>query len=407
MRILLFGDNLGIPQILRHLDPRYIAGIVGAAIRPQYWDTLKALAQTLQVPFLVQPAIKNDAINGDEYLLFKDSVGKLRPDIIWVNSYSMIVRPEILAIPKYGGINIHGALLPQYRGCNPLQWAILNQEIETGVTLHEMTAVLDQGKIIDRRVVPLRVDDTWITARARIAEATEKLIATNLPKILSGCWQSYGQNESLAKHYLRRTPEDGVFSWEQPVHKIYDLNRSLLPPLPGAFYHTQSGQKVILDKYYTPTEITALKFGSVGGKLVESEHIRLHLEKRADIRGDSDDTSLNFVMEDNKKQNSFGECRLKNINWHQREAELEINMTDSFVQMDTMKSELLQLIVRFGFEELNLWKIWSTISSVNSGIVLLYQGCGFQREELNFSANALDANPTVEFRMSILANAYE
>lgn len=114
MRILLFGDNLGIPQLLRHIESSHVVGIVGAAIRPQYLEQLQQLARSLHVPFIVQPQI-----NSAEYQHFKDDVQKIRPDIIWVNSYSMIVRPDILAIPTLGGINIHGALLPQYRGCNP------------------------------------------------------------------------------------------------------------------------------------------------------------------------------------------------------------------------------------------------------------------------------------------------
>lgn len=120
-RVLLFGDIPGVPQLLRHISPQYVVGIVCAEIRPQYHAALSEVAQSHQLPLLIQPKV-----NSPDYAAFKESVNQLAPDLILVNSYSMIVREEILAIPRLGGINIHGALLPQYRGCNPIQWSILN-----------------------------------------------------------------------------------------------------------------------------------------------------------------------------------------------------------------------------------------------------------------------------------------
>ena len=145
MRILLFGDIPGIPQLLRYFQSQYLVGIVCAVIRPQYHAILSEIARSHNLPLLIQPKV-----NSQDYPAFREAVNRLAPDLILVNSYSMIVRADALAIPCLGGINIHGGLLPKYRGCNPTQWAILKGESSTRVTMHEMSAALDEGPIIDR-----------------------------------------------------------------------------------------------------------------------------------------------------------------------------------------------------------------------------------------------------------------
>ncbi|MEI6837229.1 MAG: formyltransferase family protein, partial [Alcaligenaceae bacterium] len=156
MRILIFGDIPGIPQLLRHIPAEHLIGTVCAAIRPQYHDPLSDIAAFHELPLIIQPKV-----NSADYANFKVAIKQLAPDLILVNSYSMIVREDVLALARLGGINIHGALLPRYRGCNPTQWAILNGETLTGVTMHEMSAGLDEGAIIDQREVPLFFEDTW------------------------------------------------------------------------------------------------------------------------------------------------------------------------------------------------------------------------------------------------------
>jgi len=262
MRILLFGDIPGIPQLLRHIPVEHLVGIVGAAIRPQYHTELAAIAESHALPLLIQP--KADSA---DYANFRAAVTQLEPDLIWVNSYSMILQPDVLCAARLGGVNIHGALLPKYRGCNPTQWAILNGETATGVTMHEMSAGLDEGAIIDQRVVPLFFEDTWKTAYARITTATDALITANLHNMLTGNWQVRQQDISQANYYRRRTPDDGLFDWNQPVVEIYNKIRALLPPLPPAFYLDATGGKVSMDRQLTPFGVTALKYGLAGGGL--------------------------------------------------------------------------------------------------------------------------------------------
>lgn len=254
-RILLFGADVGISQLLHHLPSDLICGIVAAETRPHQHQALQELASSLHLPFIIQPRF-----NSMTYPRFVEQVQRLSPDLILVNSYSMLLQPEILAIPKWGAINIHGALLPEYRGANPVQWALLNDETETGVTMHYMDKSFDSGDIISQRRVSILFDDTWRTIYKRIEAETEKLLAEELPKLLAGTNTRQHQDERRAHHWRRRHPKDGLIDWSQDPRQIYNLIRALVKPLPGAFYINASGKRIVLDEYMTIKEVTALKY---------------------------------------------------------------------------------------------------------------------------------------------------
>ncbi len=150
MRVLVFGDDFGVKQILNYLPLNSVVGIVGASIRPQYLDSLKKLANQLNISFLIQPKYKTE-----NYKIFLQQLISLNPNLFLVNSYSMIIREDALIIPQFGGVNIHGSLLPKNRGSNPIQWAILKNEYETGVTIHKIDNGIDIGPIIDQMKVPI------------------------------------------------------------------------------------------------------------------------------------------------------------------------------------------------------------------------------------------------------------
>jgi methionyl-tRNA formyltransferase len=137
-RVLLFGDPDGLPSLLKGLPGGRVCSLVAAEIRPQQHPALRKLAAGTGLPLLIQP--KASARN---YQSFVEELRSLKPDLMLAHSCSMFLRPELLAIPSHGGVNIHGGLLPQYRGANPIRWALLNEETETGVTMHAMTAACD------------------------------------------------------------------------------------------------------------------------------------------------------------------------------------------------------------------------------------------------------------------------
>lgn len=408
MRIVVFGDFPGVAQLLRHLPACHVAGLVGAAIRPQYLGDLHALATRMTVPFLVQPQW-----GSTDYPRFRSAVAALIPDLIWVNSYSMIVREDVLSLPRIGGINVHGALLPRNRGCNPVQWAIINGDVETGVTLHELTPGIDEGPIIDQRRVPLFFADTSQTLAERMARAADDLIAANLPKILAGRWTAEKQDERAANYCRRRTPDDGLFDWRQPVISIYNRIRALLPPLPPAFYLDGNGQRISMDRHLTPAEVAALKYGTLGKCVLESDTVRLRPLSHADsalagepftrrqsaVRttplchppqmspGVSTESTrpgcadlLLFVIEELPGNTAAGTCQLLNIDWQNRNAELRVRVHSDRFAPDGTLAETLTLLSHFGFEDLKLRRVFVHACENDGSIIRACEKTGFVRE---------------------------
>jgi methionyl-tRNA formyltransferase len=251
--ILVFGDSLGVPLVIESAPRELIRGIVAAEIRPQDHDKLSRMAAECSVPFLVQPRKQSQT-----YDAFLNQVKSVDHNLIIVNSYSMLVHPEILALPALGGVNVHPALLPKYRGSNPLQWVIINNENETGVTLHYMTGEFDAGDIIAQRRVPIFLEDTWLDLRSRIVVKTREMLGAEIPRILAGTNNRTPQNEAEVSKSPRRRPEDGEIDWSHSVRDIHNLIRALVPPLPGAFYYS-AGKKIVLDRYLSLAEVGELK----------------------------------------------------------------------------------------------------------------------------------------------------
>lgn len=237
-RLLVVGDAPGVAQVLQATPPSIWVGVVGASNRPQYHDELQRIATELGLPLLIQPPHRSE-----EYPSFVGAVRALRPELILCNSYSMILREDLLAVAPRGGVNIHGGKLPQFRGANPIQWAIIEGERETAVTMHEMTSELDAGAVIAERRVPIRFADTWRDVLQRIQAATEDMLVSELPAVLAGTASSSPQDESVARRSPRRTPEDSRIDWCRSVAQVYDFVRALGDGIPPAFYE-QDGERV-------------------------------------------------------------------------------------------------------------------------------------------------------------------
>jgi methionyl-tRNA formyltransferase len=228
-RLVLFGDTVGLPQLLRVVERGLVAALVAASVRPAQHEALAALAQAHGLPLLLQPRAGEP-----DYAAFVQRLDRLAPDLALVNSYAMILRPDVFRIPRFGAVNVHGALLPDYRGANPTEWALINGERETGVTIHAIDAGIDTGPIIAQRKVPVHFEDTWLDVRRRVGEATESLLTETLPAILAGGVALRPQEAAGARTWRRRTAEDGQFDWGQPTIDIYNLIRALVEPHPGA-----------------------------------------------------------------------------------------------------------------------------------------------------------------------------
>jgi methionyl-tRNA formyltransferase len=162
-------------------------------------------------------------------------LAELRPDLIFSFYYRELLPPEILRLPRLGAFNMHGALLPSYRGRAPVNWAVLEGATETGATLHFMVEKADAGDIVDSESVPISPDETAIDVQRKVAAAAVRVLARQLPAIKAGSAPRRPQDPARAFSRGRRTPEDGRIDWNQPARRIHDLVRAVTHPFPGAF----------------------------------------------------------------------------------------------------------------------------------------------------------------------------
>jgi methionyl-tRNA formyltransferase len=166
---------------------------------------------------------------------FVEEVRHLRPDLIFSFYYRRLLSPVILAIPSLGAINLHGSLLPKYRGRAPLNWVLVHGETTTGVTLHYMDARADHGDIIAQGVVTITIEDTAFTLSQRLTAAARGLLAETYPLIVAGRAPRIPQDHTLATTFGRRRPADGRIDWSGSTRQIYNLIRAVTRPFPGAF----------------------------------------------------------------------------------------------------------------------------------------------------------------------------
>jgi methionyl-tRNA formyltransferase len=166
---------------------------------------------------------------------FAQEIRRLKPDLIFSFYYRRLLCPATLATPRLGGINLHGSLLPKYRGRAPLNWVLIQGEPITGVTLHYMDALADHGDIIAQRTVPIAIEDTALTLSRKLTAAARMLLAESYPLIVAGRAPRIPQDHAAATTFGRRRPADGWIDWSRSAWAIYNLIRAVTRPFPGAF----------------------------------------------------------------------------------------------------------------------------------------------------------------------------
>jgi methionyl-tRNA formyltransferase len=165
----------------------------------------------------------------------EEAVAKSRPDLIFSFYYRSMLPMPLLRHARLGAFNMHGSLLPKYRGRAPLNWAIVKGERETGVTLHEMVEKPDAGRIVDQESVPIGPDDTAVEVFHRMTAAAEAVLKRSLPALVKGGVGFKPNDLSRGGYYGRRRPEDGRIDWSRSAQEIHNLVRAVAPPFPGAF----------------------------------------------------------------------------------------------------------------------------------------------------------------------------
>jgi methionyl-tRNA formyltransferase len=232
LRIVVFGYHTIGYRCLKELLDRgeEICAVVTHQDDPHehvWFESVVELAQASGVPVLSPNTPNTPAI--------VSHITTLQPDLILSFYYRRLLCQALLAIPRLGAINLHGSLLPRYRGRAPVNWVLVNGETYTGVTLHYMIQQADAGDIIAQRVVPIAFEDTALMLFERVAQAAVELLRETFPLIKAGLASRTPQDPARATYFGGRTPDDGRIDWSRSALGLYNLVRAVTTPYPGAF----------------------------------------------------------------------------------------------------------------------------------------------------------------------------
>jgi methionyl-tRNA formyltransferase len=161
--------------------------------------------------------------------------GAVNPDFVFSFYYRYMLDKAWLTLPRLGALNIHGSLLPKFRGRAPVHWAIIKGETTTGASLHYMVEKPDAGALVDQEAVPILENDTALAVSVKVAAAAETVLRRSLPRLIEGTAPSHPLDLSAGSYFGRRRPEDGRIDWRLGARAIHDLVRAVAPPFPGAF----------------------------------------------------------------------------------------------------------------------------------------------------------------------------
>ena len=173
--------------------------------------------------------------NAQELIELTPKIQALAPDYIFSFYYRFMIPAQILACAKIAALNMHGSLLPKYRGRAPVNWAILHGEAETGATLHVMEAKPDAGDIVGQSAVTIGPDETATDVFEKVSKAAVTVINEALPSLLQGIVPRKPNELEKGSYFGGRKPADGEIFWDQSAKQVHNLVRAVAPPYPGAF----------------------------------------------------------------------------------------------------------------------------------------------------------------------------
>jgi methionyl-tRNA formyltransferase len=215
---VLLAAGVDVPLVVTHEDnPKETI----------WFESVRQLCRENDIPYIVP---ENPNIEEIE-----SRVAGLQADFLFSFYYRHMLKAPLLNAPALGAYNMHGSLLPKYRGRVPVNWAIINGERETGATLHEMTVKPDDGAIVDQFAVPILPDDTAQEVFEKVTVAAEICLHRSLPKLIARSAPHRAQDKSQASYFGGRRAEDGRINWQQNARQIHDLVRAVSRPYPGAF----------------------------------------------------------------------------------------------------------------------------------------------------------------------------
>ncbi|MGA1863980.1 MAG: bifunctional UDP-4-amino-4-deoxy-L-arabinose formyltransferase/UDP-glucuronic acid oxidase ArnA [bacterium] len=224
-----------------------------------WFDSVAELAASMKVPVFAPEDINHP--------LWVRRIREMGPDILFSFYYRHMLGQSILDIPPAGCLNLHGSLLPKYRGRCPVNWVLVNGEKETGVTLHYMTARPDDGDIVSRKSIAITDDDTAKSLYEKVAEASSVMLDEMLPRIRAGTAPRIPQDHSKSTYFGGRRPEDGEIGWNRSATEIRNLVRAVTRPYPGAFSYV--GEQKCL--FWMVTRIPGREKGINPGTVISTD----------------------------------------------------------------------------------------------------------------------------------------
>jgi methionyl-tRNA formyltransferase len=250
LRIIFMGTAelacASLAALTREQDFRVVAVVTqpdrpsGRALKLQP-SPVKEVALKAGLPVL-QPAKARDES-------FIGELRELTPDLIVVVAYGQILPKAILDLPRFGCLNVHTSLLPKHRGAAPIQWAILEGDAATGVTIMQMDAGLDTGPILSQQTTPIQTEDNSQTLHDRLAQIGANLLVQTIRDFVAGKISAHPQPAEGASYARKITKEDGLLDWSQPARVLWNRIRAFTP-WPAAFTHLQVNDRKLLLKIW-------------------------------------------------------------------------------------------------------------------------------------------------------------
>jgi methionyl-tRNA formyltransferase len=248
---------------------------------------IKEAAETLDIP-LLQP----------EYIIdIREKIALLKPDLIIVAAYGQLIPEAILNIPQFGCLNLHGSLLPKYRGAAPIQAAILNGERQTGLTVIKMDKNLDTGPILRQISLDIKPDDTTGALHDKLAALGSAFLVKTVKRYLAGKITPRPQDAQKASYVKTLSKSDGLIDWSKPAQDLERFIRAMWP-WPGAWTWWRGKQLKVTSVQSQPLEINSYKPGKIfkynNGLAVQSGRDALII-KRLQLEGKSELASEDFL----------------------------------------------------------------------------------------------------------------
>ena len=217
----LLEHGVRVPLVFTHED---------APGESRWYGSVAEAARARGVPTVTQSPAQAD---------WSARLAALAPHYVFSFYYRSMLDARLLAEARWGALNMHGSLLPRYRGRAPVNWAILNGECRTGATLHYMTDKPDAGPIVAQQAVPIGPDDDALAVSMAVAAAARELLVRCLPRLAQGPPPGEAMDLRQGSYFGGRRPDDGRIHWSWPARRVHDLIRAVAPPFPGAFTEAQ------------------------------------------------------------------------------------------------------------------------------------------------------------------------